>query len=163
MPMGIRSSAKALIVKDGKLLVIHCQRGGKEYDTLPGGGQEFQESLEQTVVRECLEEAGLSVRVKNLAAVQEEITTDPQAVQQAPEYCHEHLWYFRCEIVDAQVREASHHDLGQTGIQWVPLDKVKELPILPEWLRERAETVYFAGDTVFLGTVFYEKPVVLGE
>ena len=76
--MGIRSSAKALIVKDGKLLVIHCQRGGKEYDTLPGGGQEFQESLEQTVVRECLEEAGLSVRVKNLAAVQEEITTDPR-------------------------------------------------------------------------------------
>ncbi len=40
--MGIRSSAKALLVKDGKLLVIRCQRGGKEYYTLPGGGQEYQ-------------------------------------------------------------------------------------------------------------------------
>ena len=90
--MGIRSSAKALIVKDGKLLVIHCQRGGKEYDTLPGGGQEFQESLEQTVVRECLEEAGLSVRVKNLAAVQEEITTRRPAPPEIP----------RCSISSSQ-------------------------------------------------------------
>ena len=161
--MGIRSSAKALIVKDGKLLVIRCQRGGKEYCTLPGGGQEFQESLEQTVVRECLEEAGLSVRVNGLAAVQEGIITDPAAIQQAPEYCHEHLWYFRCEIADERVREASHGDLGQTGSQWVPLDRVKELPILPEWLKEQAETVLCSGDTVFLGTVFREKPVVPGD
>lgn len=158
--MSIRSSAKALLVKDGKLLVIRCQRGGKEYYTLPGGGQEYQESLEQTVIRECLEETGLSVKAKSLAAVQEEIITDPHSIQSAPEYCHEHMWYFRCEPVDSQVQETTHEDLGQTGVRWVPLDEVKSLPILPQWLRERAEAVLQSEQTAFLGTSVYEKPVI---
>lgn len=166
--MNIRSSAKALLVRDGKLLVIRCQRRGTEYYTLPGGGQEYQESLAQTVIRECLEETGLSVKVESLAAVQEEIVTDPQAIQSAPEYCHEHMWYFRCRIADSQIQETTHQDLGQTGIQWVPLDEVKTLPILPQWLRECCDTavsreaVFHSEQTVFLGTAVYEKPVIPG-
>ena len=147
--MKIRSSAKALIIKEGRLLAIQCQREGKEYYTLPGGGQEPLESLEQTVIRECLEETGLSVRVKSLAAVQEEIITDPQ-------------WYFRCELAEKQPQTPTHHDLGQVGIQWIPLEQVGKLPILPEWLREQSETIFTSETTSFLGTVIYEKPVIPG-
>ncbi len=160
--MKIRSSAKALIIKEGRLLAIQCQREGKEYYTLPGGGQEPLESLEQTVIRECLEETGLSVRVKSLAAVQEEIITDPQSIQNSPDYCHEHMWYFRCELAEKQPQTPTHHDLGQVGIQWIPLEQVGKLPILPEWLREQSETIFTSETTSFLGTVIYEKPVIPG-
>lgn len=158
--MKIRSSAKALIIKEGKLLVIQCQREGKEYYTLPGGGQEPLESLEQTVIRECLEEAGLSVRVKSLAAVQEEIIIDPKSVQNSPDYCHQHFWYFRCELTGNQPQSPTHHDLGQVGIQWIPLGQVCKLPILPEWLQEQAETILASETTSFLGTVIHEKPIL---
>lgn len=158
--MKIRSSAKALIIREGKLLVIQCHRGGKKYYTLPGGGQEPLESLEQTVIRECLEETGLSVCVKSLAAVQEEIITDPHSIQSSPDYCHEHMWYFRCELTEKQPQNPTHHDLGQTGIEWIPLEQVRKLPILPEWLREQAEPIFASKTTTFLGTIIHEKPVI---
>jgi len=158
--MKIRSSAKALIIKDNKLLTIHYRRGGIEYYHLPGGGQEPLESLEQAVIRECLEETGLSVRIKSLAAIQEEIILDPHSIQTSPDYCHQHMWYFRCELTPAAPQEVTHLDLGQAGIEWIPLDKVNETPILPEWLRERAEEVYTSEGTTYLGTVVYEKALI---
>ena len=59
--MAIRCAAKALIVKDGRLLLNRCRRsdGGVYYD-LPGGGQNLFESMEDAVIREVREEAGLS-------------------------------------------------------------------------------------------------------
>ena len=93
--IAIRSSAKGLIVRDNKLLLIRCERGDKVYFTLPGGGQDPQESLEQTVIRECLEETGFTVQVGSLAFVLEEIITDPESIAKYPDYCHHHMWYFR--------------------------------------------------------------------
>lgn len=121
------------------------------------------ESLEQAVIRECLEETGLSIRVKSLAAVQEEIITDPYYIQKSPDYCHEHMWYFRCELTETQPQESTHHDLGQVGIQWIPLEEIRSIPILPEWLRERAGSVLESETASFLGTVIYEHPIIPGE
>ena len=60
--MGIRSTAKAIIVQNGKILLNKCvdEKNG-DYYTLPGGGQNTFESLSETLVRECLEETGYSV------------------------------------------------------------------------------------------------------
>jgi 8-oxo-dGTP diphosphatase len=49
------------IRKGGKLLLIHKKRGlGKGKINAPGGRQENGETLEQTAVRECQEEVGLT-------------------------------------------------------------------------------------------------------
>jgi 8-oxo-dGTP diphosphatase len=49
------------IRKKGKLLLIHKKRGlGKGKINAPGGRQEKGETLEQTAVRECQEEVGLT-------------------------------------------------------------------------------------------------------
>ena len=52
--MGIRSTAKAIIVQNGKILLNKCvdEKNG-DYYTLPGGGQNTFESLSETLVREC--------------------------------------------------------------------------------------------------------------
>lgn len=51
----------------GRLLVV--QLHGNDLWGLPGGGIEPDETPEQTVVRETMEETGLEIRVDSLAAV----------------------------------------------------------------------------------------------
>ena len=62
---GIRTGVKALIVHEGKILVIAenvSRNGGKiVIHDFPGGGIEFGESLENALVREVKEEIGLNI------------------------------------------------------------------------------------------------------
>jgi 8-oxo-dGTP diphosphatase len=56
---GIRASA--IIIKDGRIALIHRHNHGKEYWTLPGGRIEEGETPEQAVDREVGEETNLEV------------------------------------------------------------------------------------------------------
>ncbi|MDP3724527.1 MAG: NUDIX hydrolase [bacterium] len=60
----IRPAAKALILKDGRFLVIKEVIDGKDIWDLPGGKIEYGESAEETVLREVKEEVGLDVDVE---------------------------------------------------------------------------------------------------
>ncbi len=51
----------ALIFRDGKILLIHRFRYGKEYWTVPGGGVEDGEDIETALRREVLEETSLKL------------------------------------------------------------------------------------------------------
>ena len=61
-----RPRACAAIIRGGKILMVRHQNNGRSYWTLPGGGVIDGESLEQTVVREVLEETSLDVKVVKL-------------------------------------------------------------------------------------------------
>ena len=54
----IRNSAKALIIKDGKMAAIKIRDAGEEWYIMPGGGQEAEETLNEAVCREVSEELG---------------------------------------------------------------------------------------------------------
>lgn len=54
-----------LLVNDGKLLVSDEYCAGTYMTKLPGGGLEFGEGPAECIVREFMEETGLTVRVKN--------------------------------------------------------------------------------------------------
>ncbi|GGB27862.1 hypothetical protein GCM10011492_17610 [Flexivirga endophytica] len=57
-----RLAAYAVIVRDGAIL-LSWFNGSTPGWTLPGGGVEFDESIEEAVVRELYEETGYHVRV----------------------------------------------------------------------------------------------------
>lgn len=57
----IRPGAKALIVHNGKVLVIKEKIGDRIIHDFPGGGLEFGESPEEALVREVYEEIGITV------------------------------------------------------------------------------------------------------
>ncbi len=57
----MRKAVRTIIIKNGKLLVIHRNKFGKEYDTLPGGGVEINESLNEALVRELAEETTVQI------------------------------------------------------------------------------------------------------
>lgn len=55
----MRRAVRAIIIRDDQLLVMHRNKFGEEYDTLPGGGVELHETPEQALVREMTEETGV--------------------------------------------------------------------------------------------------------
>lgn len=61
-----RPRACAAILNDDKILMVCHQTQARTYWTLPGGGWQEGETLEETAVREVKEESGLNVRVLKL-------------------------------------------------------------------------------------------------
>lgn len=58
MERTIRNSAKALIIKEGKILAIKIRDQDEEWYIMPSGGQESEELLTDAIRREVAEEAG---------------------------------------------------------------------------------------------------------
>lgn len=61
-----RDRACAAIIKGNKILMVYIEDGEHHYWTLPGGGVEQGETLEQAVIREVREEVCLDVQVEKL-------------------------------------------------------------------------------------------------
>lgn len=57
----MRKAARAIIIEDGKLLVMRRDKHGHRYYTLVGGKLDPSETPEQAVIREVKEETGLTV------------------------------------------------------------------------------------------------------
>jgi mutator protein MutT len=60
----MRIRAVAILVEDGKVVLMERHRAGRHYFTFPGGGVDLGETAEQAVVRELEEETGLHVVVR---------------------------------------------------------------------------------------------------
>ena len=69
MSRQIRTSAKAIVIQEGKLLAIKISDGKEEWYILPGGGKDGEEVLPETVEREVREETGIEVSCKDLLFV----------------------------------------------------------------------------------------------
>jgi 8-oxo-dGTP diphosphatase len=58
----LRLTAFGLVIEDGRLACVRVDRGAGSYFDLPGGAVDGDETEEQAVVREFLEETGMRVR-----------------------------------------------------------------------------------------------------
>jgi 8-oxo-dGTP diphosphatase len=59
----IRVRVAALVVLDGRVVLVRHRHGDRTYHLLPGGGVEVGEPLGDALVREVQEETGLEIRV----------------------------------------------------------------------------------------------------
>lgn len=77
--MNKRVSSRAIIIKDNKLVVLFRRRirDGKvvEYYSLPGGGLEEGETLEENVLREVNEELGIEIKILGYVGMEEDEKT----------------------------------------------------------------------------------------
>ncbi|AIO19222.1 RNA pyrophosphohydrolase [Candidatus Izimaplasma bacterium HR1] len=110
-----RTACRGIVIKDDKYLVVHLLK--HDITTFPGGGLEENETLEECVVREVLEETGILCKVikKNISVT---------------EYFIDSKWtnvYFTCDFVK---------DTNQTNLvpEEVELQLVKEWKTLDELL-----------------------------
>lgn len=127
----MRNSAKALIVRDGKILLNRCTSRFGPYYALPGGGQEIGETLPDALVREVAEETGYDIRPERMCGIYE-------IVQNQCGNCvnHKIYFYFTCRMLSNACTEPTVTDQFQTGSEWVELDKLGETCLFPQAVRE---------------------------
>ena len=132
MERKIRNSAKALIIKDGKMAAIKIRDAGEEWYIIPGGGQESEETLREAVCREVLEELGIAVECRDLLFVVEGVHG---------EGFHRVDLVFYCEFIDDIPDAVPHSDINQVGIEWLDISELNLKPLYPSRLRR--QIMYF--------------------
>jgi ADP-ribose pyrophosphatase YjhB (NUDIX family) len=129
----VRTRGCALVVKDGKLLLVnqHVPTRQSPVWLPPGGEVELGESAKNAAKRETLEETGLIIKPTNLVAVHEFIEPPFHAVE----------LYFLAEITGGSLKvgiDPEHADDDQqiTETALIPFDQLKDLPVVPEFLKD---------------------------
>jgi 8-oxo-dGTP diphosphatase len=100
------------------LLIRRAQEPLKGQWSLPGGGVELGETLEQAVAREVLEETGLEVDVGPIVDVLDRITRDDDGRVQH----HYVLVDFVCRPSGGILASASDAD----AVEWVPVEALED-------------------------------------
>jgi 8-oxo-dGTP diphosphatase len=148
----VRSSAKAIIIRDNQLLVlVNRNAAGEDFFSLPGGGQEPLESLPEALQRECLEEIGVRVRIRALLYVRDYIAKNHEFAVENPLF-HALELMFQCDLEAGEApRVGTLPDDFQTGVRWLPLSELPGSSFYPKALRD----VLATGDRsrMYLGDV----------
>lgn len=128
----IRTAARAVIIKDEQLLVLRRTGVQGEFYVLPGGGQVHGESIQETLIREVLEEVSLEVGIEELLFINEFIAKRDSLFLDFEPDVHQIDFTFLCKIKslnEAKVGETP--DVHQVGIAWIPLTEITDFNLHP--------------------------------
>ena len=133
MDRTVRNAAKALIIKDDKMLAIKISDGKEEWYIMPGGGQDVEELLPEAVCREVAEEMGLRVAVKDLAFVIEGLHG---------EKFHRVDMVFISVYIRKLENAVLQSDTNQVGYDWLDIKTLNTTPLYPSKLRRQIMNLY---------------------
>lgn len=125
-----RIAGRAVIVQDGKILLVNATRHkGDDKWCTPGGGVDLGENLKIGLSREVFEETGLDVVIHDLTAVSEYFNREDNF--------HQIDMFFKATIRNGELSDTWQDTCGvvqQRG--FFSLDEVKNMKILPAFLQE---------------------------
>lgn len=145
-----KNCAKAVIFQNEEVLLIKKQyENGLVVYTLPGGTQEAGESLQNTVIREALEEVAAKVEVKGLLSLYEHTRASKT---QPNELKHKIEFAFLCEIIgDYTPQNGCHPDPHQHSVEWMALNALEQLTLDPPVLSDILQSRTLPDKPVYLG------------
>lgn len=111
----INFSVKGLIIKDHEFLALHKVSARCEYFDLPGGKMKVNESAEEALCREVLEETSLVIKPIRLLHHWDFINDD---------YLIMGVIYL-CEVIEGDITLSCEHDY----YEWLPLNE-ESVPLL---------------------------------
>lgn len=127
MKRTIRIATRAIILHNDKLLLVNAWKGRSDLWCAPGGGAELHSSLPDNLIREVMEETGLTVRVGAPCLINE--FHDPHGD------FHQTDIYFRCEITAGEIDDNWIDPEGiVTRRKWASRDEVQRLRVKPDSL-----------------------------
>ena len=152
MERTIRNAAKALIIKDNKMLAIKISDGKEEWYIMPGGGQDVEELLPDAVCREVSEELGLHIEVKDLVFAIEGLHGEDS---------HRVDLVFLCEYKGRIESAVLQSDTNQVGYDWLDIRTLNIAPLYPSKLRRQIMNLYEGKEySVYLGNEEIGDPEV---
>jgi 8-oxo-dGTP diphosphatase len=151
----VRTSAKAIIIENGRILLAKMRDSRGDYYILPGGGQEYGETLYQTVQRECIEELGMEVDVGSLLFVREYIGKNHEHAAFHGDI-HQVEFIFACSILSSCLTPINL-DKGQIGQEWINLHELEHYRLYPKKmipvLLELSERIVQKQFPIYLGDI----------
>lgn len=125
-----RISAGAIVVHESRVLMVrHRKPDTYDFWVCPGGGVQGSESLESAAEREVKEETGLTVRVGQLAYIEEFFNPDTRFIK---------LWFLAA--FEGGTFDTSHPDTVREHIveaAWRTPDEVMTGSVFPELMKQR--------------------------
>jgi 8-oxo-dGTP pyrophosphatase MutT (NUDIX family) len=129
----VRVSAKAIVARNGRLLLMRARDAAGSYYLLPGGGQRPGETLHEALVRECLEETGMLVSPGKPRYIRDYIAARHEFARVNRGF-HQVEIMFECAFVRRAGR-AHAPDQAQTGAEWVPFSRLGRIRLYPSLLK----------------------------
>ncbi|MBX3177185.1 MAG: NUDIX hydrolase [Candidatus Hydrogenedentes bacterium] len=116
-----RIRVAAIIVEDGRILLVRHQKDGQSYWMLPGGGVDYGETLAEALRRELREELNIETAIGALMLANDSI----------PEDRHRHIvnLYFAARITSGELRTGGDARVVEAAFH--PLDGLEDLPVRP--------------------------------
>jgi len=149
-PEGPRVRVAALILLDGKVVLVRHRARNSTYHLLPGGGVNYRETIEQALIREVDEETGLRLEVGRPVLIND--TIDPGGNR------HVVNLTFLATVVGGQVTD-SPDDPRVERVELFDVDSLAELDLRPPLAD--AISAILRGEEVaarYLGPLFREAP-----
>jgi 8-oxo-dGTP diphosphatase len=144
-----RLSARAIIYRDGCILLSQYEDDRGFWYVAPGGGVQHGESLEAALHREMLEELGAEVTIGPAVAIRE-VASLPHDEPYLPANFHQVEVFFRCELKDF-VQAPHAMDPTQVGYHWMPLDQLAGALFFPDAFKQHL--IARAFPKIYFGTV----------
>ncbi len=127
----ITISARAIILREGRLLAITLKYPDGIAHITPGGTQQHGESLHTCLRRECLEEIGTEVEIGRVRFVREYIGKNHQYRDEDGDF-HHHEVLFACKVPDDYApRLGTTPDGYQVGARWLAFDDFEAERLMP--------------------------------
>lgn len=135
IPEKIIQRVRAIIIVDGKILLINRVKKDESYWVIPGGQVELGESREEAIKRECIEELGITVHIKKLFI--ERISDKPETVCQ-------YEFFYLCDIVDGKVGTGQGPEFqpktyyeGEYRMNWIDLKTLPDMNLKPQEVKDK--------------------------
>lgn len=149
----IRNSAKAIIIENHQLLlskVIACDKETIMY-ILPGGGQDWGETLHDALKRECIEELGAEIMIHNLALVREYLGAN---FFTSVGELHQIEYMFQCDLITRpDINKATSDIEAEIGFEWIPINELQNYNFYPKALVDILQKDEDVNSPVYLGRV----------
>ena len=149
----VRISIKAVIIRERKLLVLKKKDEEGYFYTLPGGGQEHSETIEQALLRECMEEVSLKIKMKRLLFIRDYIAINHEVKVDSDRNIHQVELMFESEILEGTPAAGNIPDNGQLSIDWLDLNNIEDCRLYPKAIRKYLKNFESIDETIYLGDI----------
>ena len=142
----VRVRAAALVVRDGKLLMIGHSKDGRKYWLVPGGGVDFGESVTEALSRELVEELSLAVEPSDLVFSCDSI--DPSG--------HRHVLnlFFSCSENGGELKLGDDPRLCDFG--FFSADEIASMKVFPPCAAQLVAYLNGEKQPVYMGSIWEE-------
>ncbi|AZN40958.1 NUDIX domain-containing protein [Paenibacillus albus] len=137
--MKISVGVQAVIFQGNSVLTIKkIDDDGEVCHILPGGKQEFGETMEQALRREVFEEVGIQVEVHELLFLREFISANHINAEENGElHIVSPIFLCRMHPDDVIPQTPPNPDPDQIGVEWIDLNGLSSLKFYPQELVPR--------------------------